>query len=181
MAAARGGLVAGVATTFGSSWAAGLAVAVLGFLRATDLTAAFGTTGFAAAGFGATAFAVGWAAGFGAAAFGLRRATGLAAGTAGIGWAAGFDAAALGVVCAGRLARAVGASGFAGAGFAAAGFVAAGFVAAAFADAPARGVAVFETARDFEASADAAFGLAFTISSLVPSLGSACSALGRRG
>ena len=157
LAAARGGLFAGVAAAFGTTGlaATGLAVAVLGFRRATGLTAAFGITGFVAAGFGAAALGVGLAAGFGAAAFGVVRA--------------------------GRLDGAVGATGFAAAGFAGTGFAAAGFAAAGFADALARGVGVFETARGFEALADAAFGLAFTVSSLGPSLGSACSALGRRG
>ena len=73
MAAARGGLFAGVAAAFGTTGlaAAGLAVAVLGFRRATGLAAAFGITGFVAAGFGAAALGVGLAAGFGAAAFGV--------------------------------------------------------------------------------------------------------------
>jgi hypothetical protein len=172
VAAALGEPFAGVVAAFGFGWAAGLAGAVPGFRRAAGLAGAFGAAGFAAVGFAAV-FGFGWAAG-------------LAATTFGLGWAAGFAAAVLGFRCATGLAGAFGAAGFAavalaGTGFAAAGLVATGCAAAGFAAAFGLGVGVFETARGFEAPADAAVGCVFTVSSLSPSLGSACSALGRRG
>ena len=72
-------------------------------------------------------------------------------------------------------------AGFTTAGFVAAGFLAPGFLPAGFAATMSLGGAELEAARTSEASGDAAFGVAFTVSSLGPSLGSACSALGRRG
>jgi hypothetical protein len=152
VAAALGEPFAGVVAAFGFGWAAGLAGVVPGFRRAAGLAGAFGAAGFAAVGFAAV-FGFGWAAGLAATAFGL-------------GWAAGFAAAVLGFRCA---------TGLAG------GLVATGCAAAGFAAAFGLGVGVFETARGFEAPADAAVGCVFTVSSLSPSLGSACSALGRRG
>ena len=129
-------------------------------------------TGFAAVGL-AEAFGFAWAAGLAATAFGFA-------------WAAGLAAAVLGFPLRDRFGWSFGAAWLRGSGFRrnrfrGRGFRGGRFRAAGFAAALGLGVAVFETARGFEAPADAALGCAFTVSSLGPSLGSACSALGRRG
>jgi hypothetical protein len=145
--------------------------------------AAFGATGFAAAGFAAGAFAFD-GDGVPPDAFGFDKAAGLAVVAFGFGGATRLAAPAVGLggfAAAGFAAAGFTATGFAPAGFTAAGFTAAGFVAAGFVAALGFGGVEREAARGFEAPADAAFGVAFTVSSLGPSLGSACSALGRRG
>ena len=187
MAAALGALGAGVAAAFGSGWAAGLATAFLGFRCATGSTAgtvdvgsaadlavaALGATGFATAGLAAAAFAFD-GDGVPPDTFGFGKAAGLAVAAFGFGGATRFAAAAFDLAC-------FAVAGFTTAGFVAAGFLAPGFLPAGFAATMSLGGAELEAARTSEASGDAAFDVAFTVSSLGPSLGSACSALGRRG
>jgi hypothetical protein len=135
--------------------------------------AAFGATGFAAAGFAAAAFGFD-GDGVPPDTFGFGKAAGLAVAAFGFGGATRLAAAAFGLT-------GFAVAGFTAAGFVAAGFLAAGFLPAGFAATMTLGVAELEAARGFEAPGDAAFDVAFTVSSLGPWLGSACSALGRRG
>jgi hypothetical protein len=97
------------------------------------------------------AFGFRWAAGLAVAAFGFGAVAGLAVAAFGFRWAAGLAVAVF------------------------------GFDGAAFAASIDLDDADFEAARDFDATDRDAFAEAFTGSSVDCSLGSACSALGRRG